>query len=284
MAKQSSFGVCQACGARKGKAAMVAHVQDCMPGHVGAGSSRVPEPLLLLRAEARGLPTFWLDVAVKREGKLKDVDRFLRRIWLECCGHMSEFSTGTHHKVSMNTKVSEALGPGDRLGYVYDFGSVPSSWSACWVASALHPRTPSDSPLAMSRRRGPVMRAGKPRQRCVRSACTKVRGSAALRMHQITIVVRRCCCRWSIHHGWASVGTPVRPNSNWSREWAGSGCRRGEDRSSRSIRRVAYAQVSVEASAGLGNERCLRHPICTLVACGSNRCGRARSRVRRSSC
>ena len=123
MAKQSSFGVCQACGAWKGKAAMLAHVQDCQPTQVGVGSSRVPEPLLLLRAEARGLPTFWLDVVVKREGKLKDVDRFLRRIWLECCGHMSEFSTGTHHKVSMNTKVSDALGLGERLGYVYDFGS-----------------------------------------------------------------------------------------------------------------------------------------------------------------
>jgi hypothetical protein len=123
MAKPSSFGVCQACGARKGKAAMFAHVQDCMPRQVGAGSSRAPEPLLLLRAEARGRPMFWLDVAVKREGKLKDVDRFLRHIWLECCGHMSEFSTGTHRKVSMNAKVSDALGAGDRLDYVYDFGS-----------------------------------------------------------------------------------------------------------------------------------------------------------------
>lgn len=123
MAKQGSFGVCQLCGARKGKAAMFAHVQDCLPTQVSGGPSGGPEALLLLRAEARGLPTFWLDMAVKHEGRLKDVDRFLRRIWLECCGHMSEFSTGTHRKVTMNTKVSEALGSGDRLGYVYDFGS-----------------------------------------------------------------------------------------------------------------------------------------------------------------
>jgi hypothetical protein len=123
MAKQGSFGVCQLCGARKGKAAMFAHLQDCLPTQVSAGSSGGSGALLLLRAEARGLPTFWLDVAVKREGKLKDVDRFLRHIWLECCGHLSEFSTATHRKVSMNTKVSEALGSGDRLGYVYDFGS-----------------------------------------------------------------------------------------------------------------------------------------------------------------
>ena len=53
---------------------MFAHVQDCMPAQLKAGS-RAPEPLLLLKAEARGLPTFWLHVAVKRDGKLKDVDR-----------------------------------------------------------------------------------------------------------------------------------------------------------------------------------------------------------------
>ena len=123
MAKQGSFGVCQSCGARKGKGAMFAHLQDCLSVHVGAGSSGEPEALLLLRAQASGLPAFWLDMAVKREGKLKDVDRFLRRIWLECCGHMSEFSSVTHRKVSMNTKVSEAVGSVDRLGYVYDFGS-----------------------------------------------------------------------------------------------------------------------------------------------------------------
>jgi hypothetical protein len=102
---------------------MFAHLRDCLPTQVSGGPSGGPEALLLLRAEARGLPTFWVDMAVKHEGKLKDVDRFLRRTWLECCGHMSEFSTGTHRKVTMNTKVSEALGSGDRLGYVYDFGS-----------------------------------------------------------------------------------------------------------------------------------------------------------------
>jgi len=102
---------------------MFGHLQDCLSTRVSAGSSGKPEAFLLIRAEARGLPTFWLDIAVKGDGKLKDVDRFLRRTWLECCGHLSEFSTGAHLKVSMNTKVTDALAPGDRLGYVYDFGS-----------------------------------------------------------------------------------------------------------------------------------------------------------------
>src|SRR5665213_4136492 len=123
MAKQGSFGICQSCGARKGKTAMPTHLQECLPVQVGARSCNEPETLALVRAQASDAPAFWLDMAVKPQAKLKDLDRFLRRIWLECCGHMSEFSGGTHRKVSMNTKVRDALGSGDRLGYVYDFGS-----------------------------------------------------------------------------------------------------------------------------------------------------------------
>ena len=124
MPKRSSFGICDACGVRKGKGAMVAHLTSCLPAHPCAGASTGSELLLLLRAQASGSPIFWLDLAVKPEGKLKDVDRFLRRIWLECCGHMSKFYGSAHRKVSMNTKVREAFGSAaDRLGYVYDFGS-----------------------------------------------------------------------------------------------------------------------------------------------------------------
>ena len=103
---------------------MVAHLTDCLAVRSGAGSRGGREPLLLLRAQANGMPVFWLDLAARREAKLKDIDRFLRGTWLECCGHMSEFYGGARRKVSMNTKVSEALhGPTARLGYVYDFGS-----------------------------------------------------------------------------------------------------------------------------------------------------------------
>jgi hypothetical protein len=103
---------------------MVAHLTDCLPGHSIAGPRASRETLLLIRAQANGSPVFWLDVAAKPLAKLKDVDRVLRSIWLECCGHMSEFYGGARRKVSMNTKVGEALrGASARLGYVYDFGS-----------------------------------------------------------------------------------------------------------------------------------------------------------------
>lgn len=119
--KPGSFGTCQACGARKSKSAMVAHLKTCLPA---GASAKASTGVVLLRAQAPHVPYFWLYIAAKSEAKLKDVDRFLRRIWLECCGHMSEFYGPSHRKISMNTTVGDATGLfGGTLGYVYDFGS-----------------------------------------------------------------------------------------------------------------------------------------------------------------
>jgi hypothetical protein len=119
--RQPSFGTCQTCGVRKNKTAMVAHLNMCLPvGVSGAASTQI----ILLRAQPPASSPFWLYLAAKSAAKLKDVDRLLRRIWLECCGHMSEFYGPSHRKVSMNTTVGEATGLfGGKLGYVYDFGS-----------------------------------------------------------------------------------------------------------------------------------------------------------------
>jgi hypothetical protein len=67
---------------------------------------------------------FWLDLAAKPDATLKDIDRLLRRTWLECCGHMSEFYGRNRRKVSMNIKLTGAFrAVGEHLGYIYDFGS-----------------------------------------------------------------------------------------------------------------------------------------------------------------
>lgn len=120
MAKRSSFGVCELCGARMGKAAMGAHILKCLQGTTGGSRARV----LLVRAQAAWTPMYWLDVAAKPGAKLADLDNLLRGVWLECCGHLSEFYRGPGDTVGMSRKIDEALAsPGDRLGYVYDFGS-----------------------------------------------------------------------------------------------------------------------------------------------------------------
>ena len=99
---------------------MAGHVRKCLEGAAGGPRSRV----LLLRAQPAGAKMFWLDIAAKRESKLKELDALLRRTWLECCGHLSEFQGARAEPLSMNRRVDEVLPvTGSRIGYVYDFGS-----------------------------------------------------------------------------------------------------------------------------------------------------------------
>lgn len=121
MSNSGSIGICQLCGVHKGKRAMVTHLQACLPSSSKAGPEAGGKPLLLLCAQAYNM--YWLDLAVKPEAKLKDLDRFLRDIWLECCGHMSEFQGAARREVNMNTKIGNAFKDTQRLDYVYDFGT-----------------------------------------------------------------------------------------------------------------------------------------------------------------
>jgi hypothetical protein len=120
MSRRSSFGLCELCGARVGKAAMGRHILKCLEGTSGGARSRV----LLVRAQPDGVPMYWLDIAARPDAKLEALDGLLRDVWLECCGHLSEFSSGLRQKVAMTRTVDQVLGQsGSRLGYVYDFGS-----------------------------------------------------------------------------------------------------------------------------------------------------------------
>jgi hypothetical protein len=80
---------------------------------------------LQLRIQSRYDKRYWLDVAVSPETTLTELDHFLRNIWLECCGHLSEFSTSGRpvRVLRPSLKVSEAFGRSKSIDYVYDFGS-----------------------------------------------------------------------------------------------------------------------------------------------------------------
>ena len=111
------------CGERKGKVAMAAHLRTCVPARLGGGNAGT-DALLVLRVQARYDPIYWLDILVKPEAGLAAVDKLLRRVWLECCGHLSEFYDSSSRTVGMNQRVGEVFdSTSDRLGYEYDFGS-----------------------------------------------------------------------------------------------------------------------------------------------------------------
>ena len=71
---------------------------------------------------------------------LADLDSFLRRTWLECCGHLSAFNIGgasyssdaemisgsfwNSGDKSMNVRLDKVLSPGTKFSHEYDFGTT----------------------------------------------------------------------------------------------------------------------------------------------------------------
>ena len=90
-------------------------------------------------SNARNLPAYWLHIAIPGAKTLYDLDRFLRDIWLECCGHLSGFAIngvrfenqpadetlfGRPPDQSMSAKIDKVLEPGMEFSYEYDYGST----------------------------------------------------------------------------------------------------------------------------------------------------------------
>lgn len=65
----------------------------------------------------------FLHILVRGSAKIKLIDTFLRKIWLECCGHLSAFSIG-NEDISMNGNVGYIFLPGTKIRYDYDFGTT----------------------------------------------------------------------------------------------------------------------------------------------------------------
>lgn len=68
------------------------------------------------------MKNFWLIVEVDEQAKLKDLDNLIRKVWVECCGHLSLF--GEYGKeIGKGRIIADTLNLGDKLNYIYDFGS-----------------------------------------------------------------------------------------------------------------------------------------------------------------
>jgi hypothetical protein len=69
-------------------------------------------------------PRYWIYLEARAETTLQSVDALLRRVWLECCGHMSAFRMG-RDELGKGRKVGEAFSRrGQSFDYEYDFGST----------------------------------------------------------------------------------------------------------------------------------------------------------------
>ena len=94
--------------------------------------------LFHLYVQGRSRPEYWLHLEAHADHTLAEVDFYLRRLWVECCGHLSQFTIGTdRYSVSpssvsfgevverdMNVPLKDVLKPGLRFRYEYDLGST----------------------------------------------------------------------------------------------------------------------------------------------------------------
>ena len=146
--RRSQSGTCVLCGDTVSRTTAARHFAGCAPAHdPDTGRDR---QFLRLRVTAPGDPAYWLDIEAGIDAKLAAVDGLLRGLWLECCGHMSQFRIGSRQYVShdagagggiesifsrlgrptrvqrtMSVTLRDALPPpGERFDYDYDFGST----------------------------------------------------------------------------------------------------------------------------------------------------------------
>ena len=128
--KKQTRGNCAYCGREFTKGSMLRHLPTCpRRADIVAESDRKRGKASNI-AHLRVLDKtgdFWLDLEMQASATLQDLDRYLRAIWLECCGHMSMFSTGgwaEENELSMKTRIDRVLRPGVELLHIYDFGDT----------------------------------------------------------------------------------------------------------------------------------------------------------------
>jgi hypothetical protein len=113
----NSTGNCYLCGAVLGKAAIKNHLIKIH------GEEKDGQECCLLKIEGEFNKGYWLYIDVPAGETLDAIDFFLRKIWLECCGHMSAFFLPKRNELNMNRKL-KTFEVGTNLSHHYDFGTT----------------------------------------------------------------------------------------------------------------------------------------------------------------
>lgn len=161
MPRIASSGKCELCGKPYRKSGMTRHLQSCL---AKVGLPRQPRKRNVrsvhLFVEDDYRPEYWMHLAAPASLRLYQLDRYLRDVWLECCGHLSLFDIGRtfycgdyvdldpfglrglfddrNPDRDMNVTLGQVAPPGVRFRYEYDFGT-PSELNLRSVAEITGP-------------------------------------------------------------------------------------------------------------------------------------------------
>ena len=141
--RQVSYGKCFFCEHAFAKNAITRHLESCPARQEFiAKENGKPAQLFHLLVEGREEPKYWLHIEIPASSNLVELDNFLRAIWLECCGHLSQFTIDNvfypshpdpddpmstlfgREEESMKTKLARILKDGDIFLHEYDFGTT----------------------------------------------------------------------------------------------------------------------------------------------------------------
>ncbi len=127
--KKQSRGKCVFCGREMTKAGLSRHLRTC-PQRAETINRINSEPgkeqtIYHLQVQDAWWRDFWLHLEMRGSAVLVDLDHYLRAIWLECCGHLSQFSIGgwAGNEIPMQTPIERIFRPGLELTHIYDFGT-----------------------------------------------------------------------------------------------------------------------------------------------------------------
>ena len=127
--RRQTKGTCAFCAQVIAKQSVAKHVSACT-GYQALVAQAGQKPgaseiLYHLRAQDAYNNAFWLDLEMTGSATLKHLDGYLRAIWLECCGHLSQFSVGgwRGEEIAPRRKISTVFQPGMKLTHIYDFGT-----------------------------------------------------------------------------------------------------------------------------------------------------------------
>ena len=65
----------------------------------------------------------FLHLLVRGNLTMKSIDRYLRKIWLDCCGHLSNFGH-KNYRISTKERVEDVFQPRVKIFHDYDYGTT----------------------------------------------------------------------------------------------------------------------------------------------------------------
>ncbi len=125
--KKQSRGNCAFCNREMTHGGLSRHLVSCPKRReaIAAAQDGQSSTLYHLAVGDAYDRNFWLHLEINGRSTLHDLDHYLREIWLECCGHMSQFSVGGWRgdEIPMTHTIGSVFAFDDKVTHIYDFGS-----------------------------------------------------------------------------------------------------------------------------------------------------------------